>query len=152
MTMKLIGSVQARLRLCSAALALVAGALSGTAAVAAPDYGAAIDMAGRQRMLTQRIVKAYCQVGMRVTPEVSRAQLDAWHADFLASRILPSVDGRPGAREAGAALDEEALTSATVPRRYREPGALVTIAEAAGRVAQVPIRAGVQITAALALA
>lgn len=52
--------------------------------------------------------------------------------------------------EAGAALDEEALTSATVPRRYQEPGALATIAEAAGRVAQVPIRTGMQITAALA--
>ncbi|HEX4858710.1 MAG TPA: type IV pili methyl-accepting chemotaxis transducer N-terminal domain-containing protein [Usitatibacteraceae bacterium] len=41
------------------------------------NYGAAIDDAGRQRMLTQRIVKAYCQEGMMVMPEQSRAQLNA---------------------------------------------------------------------------
>ncbi len=44
-------------------------------ASAAYDYGTAIDVAGRQRMLTQRIVKAYCQLGLNVTPEDSRLQL-----------------------------------------------------------------------------
>ena len=39
------------------------------------NYGAAIDAAGRQRMLSQRIVKAYCQIGLKVVPEVSRSQL-----------------------------------------------------------------------------
>lgn len=55
----------------------LAAALLGAACAvgAATDFGAAIDTAGRQRMLTQRIVKAYCQLGLRVTPEVSRAQL-----------------------------------------------------------------------------
>jgi Type IV pili methyl-accepting chemotaxis transducer N-term len=34
-----------------------------------------INVSGRQRMLTQRIVKAYVQVGLGITPEVSRRQL-----------------------------------------------------------------------------
>ena len=44
-------------------------------AAAATDYGSAIDAAGRQRMLTQRIVKAYCQIGLQVSPQASRIQL-----------------------------------------------------------------------------
>ena len=34
-----------------------------------------INVSGRQRMLTQRVVKAYIQVGLGVTPELSRQQL-----------------------------------------------------------------------------
>lgn len=37
----------------------------------------AINKAGRQRMLTQRIVKSYCQVGMGVDAAAARAQLAA---------------------------------------------------------------------------
>jgi len=36
---------------------------------------AAINKAGRERMLSQRIVKAYCQIGLDVMPEDSRRQL-----------------------------------------------------------------------------
>jgi len=61
------------------ALALL---LAGLTHGATPDFGAAIDAAGRQRMLTQRIVKAYCQIGLEVTPEVSRAQLTGAVARF----------------------------------------------------------------------
>ena len=35
----------------------------------------AINISGRQRMLTQRIAKAYIQVGLGITPEISRRQL-----------------------------------------------------------------------------
>lgn len=50
----------------------------------APDFiGAAetslaqaINTSGRQRMLTQRIVKAYAQIGQEITPQVSRRQLN----------------------------------------------------------------------------
>jgi len=35
----------------------------------------AVNTAGRQRMLTQRIVKAYCQIGVGVTPDESQSQL-----------------------------------------------------------------------------
>lgn len=65
-----------RRRLCIA-LAAFAAAAAWPARAAGIDYGAAIDTAGRQRMLSQRIVKAYCQLGLGVTPEVSRAQLTA---------------------------------------------------------------------------
>jgi len=82
-----------------AALWLVALSVVGAAAAAPLDYGAAIDSAGRQRILTQRIVKAYCQVGMGVTPEVSRAQLaDAvrrFDSQLAAlSRNVPNNDAR----------------------------------------------------------
>lgn len=40
------------------------------------DFGWAIDTAGRQRMLSQRVVKAYCQIGLQVAPQVSRLQLE----------------------------------------------------------------------------
>lgn len=35
-----------------------------------------VNVSGRQRMLTQRIVKAYVQVGLGITPDVSRRQLN----------------------------------------------------------------------------
>lgn len=45
-------------------------------AAAAFQAGPAIDTAGRQRMLSQRIVKAYCQIGLEVTADSSRTQLN----------------------------------------------------------------------------
>lgn len=39
------------------------------------EYGPLIDLAGSQRMLTQRIVKAYCQVGLGVSRDVASEQL-----------------------------------------------------------------------------
>lgn len=36
----------------------------------------AIGLAGQQRTLSQRIVKAWCQIGLNIQPEISRAQLD----------------------------------------------------------------------------
>ncbi len=35
----------------------------------------AVNIAGRQRMLTQRVIKAYCQIGLGVIPDQSRTQL-----------------------------------------------------------------------------
>ena len=70
----LIDSFPAWLRTLAAAAAT--SLVCAIASAAGLDYGAAIDAAGRQRMLTQRIVKAYCQIGMGVTPEVSQAQLN----------------------------------------------------------------------------
>lgn len=42
---------------------------------AAPD-ASVVDLAGQQRMLSQRIVKAYAQVGLEVLPILARAQRD----------------------------------------------------------------------------
>lgn len=62
----------------------------------------AVNKAGRQRMLTQRIVKSYCQVGMEVDAARARAQLA--EALPLFERQLAEV--RPLAPRAGRELEE----------------------------------------------
>jgi hypothetical protein len=66
----------------------------------------AIGLAGQQRTLSQRIVKAWCQVGLKVQPEISRAQLDAAVRQF--DDNLKALEGHPTAsvpaRKALAAL------------------------------------------------
>lgn len=59
-------------------------------------FGPLIDVAGRQRMLSQRIVKAYCQVGLGVATEASRAQLLAAVKRFDAQLELLSRAGLAG--------------------------------------------------------
>ena len=85
-------------------IALCVGALllAGSACAAQADLAALIDAAGRQRMLTQRIVKAYCQVGLQVTPEVSRAQLTGAIKRFDRQLVRLSADA-PNADARGAA-------------------------------------------------
>jgi hypothetical protein len=73
--MSILHRIASRLRARSPALLLCVVLFSGVATAATADEAQMIDVAGRQRMLTQRIVKAYCQVGLQVTPAVSRAQL-----------------------------------------------------------------------------
>jgi len=53
------------------ALAAAPGVVHG-----AQPNEAAVNIAGRQRMLTQRVVKAYCAVGLEVVPRRARGQLD----------------------------------------------------------------------------
>ena len=56
-------------------LAFVLFGISSQADETALPLQTAINKAGRQRMLTQRIVKAYCLVGLGVSTEQSKAQL-----------------------------------------------------------------------------
>jgi hypothetical protein len=69
----------ARRRLLGLAAALALGAALPFAPAAQAhtpaEYGPLIDLAGSQRMLTQRIVKAYCQIGLGVSRDVAREQL-----------------------------------------------------------------------------
>jgi hypothetical protein len=97
-----------RRRLLQLSVSLVALSLADdvTAGDARLDFGTAIDVAGRQRMLTQRIVKAYCQVGLDVAPDVSRAQLAAAMDRFgrqLAdlTHRAPTADARRAATRIG---------------------------------------------------
>jgi DNA primase len=57
----------------------------------------AISLAGQQRTLSQRIVKAWCQVGLKVQPEISRAQLDAAVRQF--DDNLKALEGQQSAGE-----------------------------------------------------
>lgn len=50
-------------------------AVLATTQIAHAADAAVISMAGQQRMLSQRIVKAWCQIGLNLQPELSRAQL-----------------------------------------------------------------------------
>lgn len=64
-------------KLLTTLLLLVVACLPGMCLAATPDLFDAVNKAGYQRMLSQRIVKAYCQVGLGVLPEASQAQLSA---------------------------------------------------------------------------
>ncbi|MBC7858158.1 MAG: type IV pili methyl-accepting chemotaxis transducer N-terminal domain-containing protein, partial [Burkholderiaceae bacterium] len=66
----------------------------------------AIGLAGQQRTLSQRIVKAWCQVGLKVQPEISRAQLDAAvrHFDDNLKALEGQQTASAPARKAIAAL------------------------------------------------
>jgi len=79
----------------------------------------AIGLAGQQRTLSQRIVKAWCQVGLKVQPEISRAQLDAAVRQF--DDNLKALDGQQSA-SAPARKALAALHAAWAPLRAAAVG------------------------------
>lgn len=74
---------------------------------------AAIDLAGQQRMLSQRIVKSWCQIGLNVLPELSKSQLDDAVRRFETN--LAALDGAAATPEAQNAL--AGLRAAWTPLR-----------------------------------
>lgn len=73
-----------------------------TQAAAADD---AINLAGQQRMLSQRIVKSWCQIGLNVQPALSKRQLDEAIRRFEDNlKALDPVAAGPQARTALAGL------------------------------------------------
>jgi nitrate/nitrite-specific signal transduction histidine kinase len=62
------------------AFSLVLGSASAMAQIS--DINSAINKAGRQRMLSQRMAKAYFQIGQQIDPERSRKILDSSVATF----------------------------------------------------------------------
>ncbi len=77
--------------------------LSGHWAQAAD--AAAINLAGQQRMLSQRIVKSWCQIGLNVLPAMSEAQLDDAVRQFQSNlEALDIAASTPEARNALAGL------------------------------------------------
>lgn len=81
-------------------LALAAAAQTGQAADAS-----IVSLSGQQRMLSQRIVKAWSQIGLNVQPEFSRAQLDESVRRFDGNlAVLEQAAGSPQAKNALAGL------------------------------------------------
>jgi len=77
-------------------------ALTLTAHLAYAADTSAINLAGQQRMLSQRIVKAWAQIGLNVQPELSRAQLAEAVRQFESN--LSALDRAAASPEASAAL------------------------------------------------
>lgn len=66
---------------------------------------ATISLAGQQRMLSQRIVKSWCQIGLNLQPESSKTQLeDAMRRFERNLKALDSAATSPEARTAMAGL------------------------------------------------
>lgn len=81
------------------------GFLSSQAWALAADtsHAAAVNEAGRQRMLTQRIVKAYCQIGLDIAPDESRRQIETSAALF--ERQLANLRGLATTAEMRSAVE-----------------------------------------------
>lgn len=92
--------LQALLRLW---LFLALGCAAQLAQAAADDD--AINLAGQQRMLSQRIVKSWCQIGLNVQPALSKRQLDEAIRRFEDNlKALDPASASPQARTALAGL------------------------------------------------
>lgn len=72
-----IAALRASLSALALFLILTLGLGPGAAQAQITDINAAINKAGRERMLSQRIAKAYFQLGLGAEPERSRAVLDS---------------------------------------------------------------------------
>jgi len=80
-------------------LLLALGCVAQMAHAAAAE---AIDLAGQQRMLSQRIVKSWCQIGLNVQPMLSKRQLDEAIRHF--ENNLKALDAEASSPQARTAL------------------------------------------------
>ncbi|MDA8254491.1 MAG: type IV pili methyl-accepting chemotaxis transducer N-terminal domain-containing protein [Betaproteobacteria bacterium] len=80
----------------------------------------AINLAGQQRMLSQRIVKSWCQIGLNVQPGVSKRQLDESLRRFEDN--LKALEGVAAGSEARGAL--AGLRAAWAPLRTSALGVI----------------------------
>ncbi|MBK6289914.1 MAG: type IV pili methyl-accepting chemotaxis transducer N-terminal domain-containing protein [Gammaproteobacteria bacterium] len=90
------------------ALPLPVHADTSTAAATPIDVVSAVNMAGRQRMLSQRMVKAYLMLGQGIAPEDARTLLQGSIAQFEAHlAALKAFQPTPKVRHANSALEGE---------------------------------------------
>ncbi len=83
---------------------VAAGTMAAARAGEPLDFGAAINQAGAQRMLSQRIVKAYVQIGLEADAAASRTLLEQSVQRFESQlaylrRLAPSVQAAAQAAE-----------------------------------------------------
>lgn len=109
-------------------LGLLFLAIPTSVPAAEASLAAAINKAGLQRMLTQRILRSYCQVGLDVMPAASQAQLDDAVASF--ERQLGELQAFAPTREARETLAEVAR----IWQRFRQVAAVPVTREGAGRL------------------
>jgi nitrate/nitrite-specific signal transduction histidine kinase len=89
-------------------LATAAMLIAGAADAADMNLATAINKAGRQRMLTQRITKTYVQMGLEVKTEQSRVQMQ--QAQALFDRQLAELKGfapTPAIRQALTRVEQQ---------------------------------------------
>ncbi len=79
----------------------------------------AINIAGRQRMLTQRIVKTYCLVGMRISPSIHRKQLQ--DAMTLFEKQLDQLQSFSGTEQYTQAVQQERYLWSPVKKIAEQP-------------------------------
>ena len=87
--------------------ALLTFGLLQTVAAAEMTLGEAINKAGRQRMLTQRIVKTYCQMGQDVRYLVAEEQLKGSIALFESQLLELQAFSKDGETQRGLKLVEQ---------------------------------------------
>jgi hypothetical protein len=110
------------------------------------DDSSAINLAGQQRMLSQRIVKSYCQVGLSIFPERSQNQLNQAIEKFDENlKQLELVVKNPEAMHSLAELHQFWM-----PLRRGAQGAITpTIAHTLDQQAEAVLRAADQLAAEL---
>lgn len=106
----------------------------------------AVNIAGQQRMLSQRIVKSYCQIGLNILPEVSRKQLEQAIETF--DKNLIALAPAASTPRAQGSLDN--LRSAWEPLRQAARGEVkASAAETLDRQAEAVLQAAEQLTSEL---
>lgn len=136
-------------RLLAFTLAFLIGSCSGMALAQTERAPSSVSLAGEQRMLSQRMVKLYCQIGLNVMPSPAWSQLTLASTRFeqnLAA-LKPVVAGSVEASRAyqglaGEWLDMKRAVSAPVSREAaealaRQAQATLTAAESLTRVLEV---------------
>lgn len=93
-----------------AALVLTLALVLAPAALAAEriDFGVAIDQVGRLRMLSQRIVKAYCQIGLAIRTDEASRQLGEALEHFDSAVVQVQLLAAPAAADEAIGRLEEA--------------------------------------------
>lgn len=112
----------------AALLGLLFLAMPAIGQAAEASLAAAINKAGLQRMLTQRILRSYCQVGLGVMPAASQAQLDGAVASF--ERQLGELQSFAPTRE----VRETLAKVARIWQPFRQVAAAPATREGAGRL------------------